>query len=230
MIESVCIVGAGRVGQAVAARLDGRVPAVWTAGRDPACDGADLTLLCVPDRAIDEVARAIACGHWIAHMSGAAQLRSLEPHTRRFSLHPLQTFQLGLGPEQFDGAYAAVTAETPQALEVALELADLLGLRAFELADEDRPVYHAAATVAASFLVTLHDAAADLIEAAGAPPEALLPLMHRTMESGFVPTGPFLRRDYATIEAHLHAIRERRPQLESLYRSLADVTERLLPR
>jgi predicted short-subunit dehydrogenase-like oxidoreductase (DUF2520 family) len=230
MIESICVVGAGRVGQAVAARLDGQVASVWTSGRELASSGADLVLLCVPDRAIADVARAIPPGPWMAHTSGVAQLATLEPHARRFSLHPLQTFQLGLGPEQFDGAYAALTTETPEALGVALELADLLGLRAFELADEDRPAYHAAATIAASFLVTLHDASADLIESTGAPPEAIVPLMRRTVENGFAPTGPFVRGDSETIDAHLRAIRARRPQLESLYRALADVTERLVVR
>jgi predicted short-subunit dehydrogenase-like oxidoreductase (DUF2520 family) len=109
-------------------------------------------------------------------------------------------------------------------------LAGLLGLEAFELADEERPLYHAAATFAASFLVTLHDAACDLMEAAGAPPEALDPLMRRTMDNGFAPTGPFVRRDEATVEAHLRAIRARRPQLEPVYRALADVAQRLVPR
>jgi predicted short-subunit dehydrogenase-like oxidoreductase (DUF2520 family) len=230
MIESVCVVGAGRVGQAVEARLRGQVASVWTTGRELACDGADLVLLCVPDRAISEVARAVPRRPWVAHVSGATPLSALEPHARRFSLHPLQTFQAGLGPEQLDGAYAAITAETPGALGAALELADLLGLRAFEVADEDRPAYHAAATMAATFLVTLHDAAAGLMESAGAPPEALTPLMRRTIDNDFLPTGPFVRNDHETVEAHLRAIRARRPALEPLYLALADVTQRLLLR
>jgi predicted short-subunit dehydrogenase-like oxidoreductase (DUF2520 family) len=224
MIDSVCVVGAGRVGRAVASRLEERLPAVWTTGREVACRDADLVLLCVPDRAIPEVAAVIPAGPWIAHTSGAARLDALEPHRRRFALHPLQTFQPGLGPEQLDGAFAAVTAESEQALAVALWLADALGLRAFELADGDRPLYHAAATVAASFLVTLQAAAAELMETAGAPPEALEPLMRRTMENGFAPTGPFVRGDEATVAAHLEAIRTRAPSLEPLYRALADAT------
>jgi predicted short-subunit dehydrogenase-like oxidoreductase (DUF2520 family) len=225
--ESVCIVGAGRVGQAVAARLGEQLP-IRIAGREPTCDAADLVLVCVPDRAIGDVARELPPGPWIAHMSGAASLTALEPHRRRFSLHPLQTFQLGLGPEQLDGAHAAVTGETEEARAAGLELAGLLGLQPFLLADDDRPTYHAAATMAASFLVTLHDAAADLMESAGAPSEALEPLMRRTIENGFEPTGPFARGDLGTVELHLEAIRERRPRLEPLYRALAETTERAL--
>jgi predicted short-subunit dehydrogenase-like oxidoreductase (DUF2520 family) len=225
--ESVCIVGAGRVGQAVAARLGEQLP-TRVAGRELACDDADLVLVCVPDRAIADVARELSPGPWVAHTSGAASLAALEPHPRRFSLHPLQTFQLGLGPEQLDGAHAAVTAETEEAQAAGFELGRLLGLQPFLLADDDRPTYHAAPTVAASFLVTLHDAAADLMESAGAPPEALEPLMRRTIENGFEPTGPLARRDLGTVELHLEAIRERRPQLEPLYRALAQATERAM--
>jgi predicted short-subunit dehydrogenase-like oxidoreductase (DUF2520 family) len=230
MFESVCVIGAGRVGQAVAARLERRLPAVWTTGRELACDGADLVLLCVPDRVIPEVARKLTPGPWLAHVSGAETLDALAPHRRRFSLHPLQTFQRGLGDGQLDGAWAAVTAETPEALSAGLSLADLLGVRAFELDDADRPTYHAAATMAATFLVTLHDAAGALMDEARAPVEALEPLMRRTIDNGFAKTGPFVRRDTETVEAHVRAIADRRPELLPLYRVLADATEALVAR
>jgi predicted short-subunit dehydrogenase-like oxidoreductase (DUF2520 family) len=225
--ESVCVVGKGRVGRAVAARLRERVPTRITA-RDLACGDADLVLLCVPDRAIAEVAAAIPEGPWVAHTSGATTLEALEPHARRFSVHPLQTFARERGAEQFDGAWAAASGETPEALGAGFELARLLGLRAFELADDERPLYHAAATVAAAFLVTLHDVASDLMRAAGAPPEALEPLMRRTIENGFQPTGPHVRGDWETIERHLAEIRDRRPDLEPLYRALSDATAALV--
>ena len=221
--ESICIVGNGRVGTALAARLEPRVR-TWTTGRDLACAGADLVLLCVPDRAIASVAQEVPRGPWIAHTSGAAGLAELAPHASRFALHPLQPFTRARGPEQLDGAWAAVTAETDDALEAGWELARLLDVEPFELADEDRPLYHAGAVVAASFLVTLHDVAAELAAAAGAPVEALLPLMVRTIENGFEPTGPHVRGDRETIERHLEAIRARRPELEPLYRALSDAT------
>jgi predicted short-subunit dehydrogenase-like oxidoreductase (DUF2520 family) len=230
VFASICVVGAGRVGKAVFARLYEHLLDVRLTGRELACNGAELVLLCVPDRAIAEVAGAVEPGPWIAHTSGAARLTTLDPHRRRFSLHPLQTFTHERGAEQLDGAWAAVSGEQAEALEAGLWLARTLGLRPFELEDDERPLYHAAATLASPFLVTLHEAAAELMETAGAPAKALEPLMRRTMENGFAPTGPLVRGDTATIEAHLTAIRGRRPQLETLYRSLADVTERLVPR
>jgi predicted short-subunit dehydrogenase-like oxidoreductase (DUF2520 family) len=226
---SACVVGAGRVGRAVAARLGESLP-TRTTGRELECDGVDLVVLCVPDRAVPEVAEAIPAGPWIAHTSGASSLAALEPHRRRFSLHPLQTFSLERGPEQLDGAWAAVSGDTEEAVGAGFELARLLRLEPFELADDERALYHAGATFAASFLVTLHDVASELLDAAGAPPEALEPLMRRTMENGFAPTGPIARGDWETVERHLEAIRARRPQVAPLYRALSDMTSALLVR
>ena len=227
--ESICVVGRGRVGTALAARLSERAR-TWSTGRELACDGADLVLLCVPDRAIAEAAEAVPTGPWIAHTSGATRLEALEPHERRFSLHPLQTFTLERGPEQLDGAWAAVSGESEDALAAGFALARLLGLTAFELADDDRVLYHAGAVVAAAYLVTLHEVASELLAAAGAPPEALEPLMRRTIENGFAPTGPHTRGDWPTIERHLEAIREQAPHLEGVYRALSEATAATLVR
>jgi predicted short-subunit dehydrogenase-like oxidoreductase (DUF2520 family) len=218
MFESVNVIGRGRVGSAVAARLEERGVAL----RD---DGAELVLLCVPDAAIRDVALDLVPGAgWIAHVSGGTPLAALDPHERRFGLHPLQTFTRARGPEQLDGAFAAVTAETPEARERGYELARLLGLKPFELADDARPLYHAGAAVASNYLVTLHRVASELFRSAGAPPEALVPLMQRTIENGFELTGPIERGDWETVEAHREAIRATRPDLEPLYDVLAEAT------
>jgi len=219
VFETINVIGAGRVGSAISARLHERGVAVGG-------DGADLVLLCVPDATIADVARTIEPGPWIAHVSGATPLAALEPHTRRFGLHPLQTFTQSRGPEQLDGAFAAVTAETGDARERGFWLARTLGLQPFELGDAARPLYHAGAAIASNYLVTLHRVAADLFRAAGAPPEGLVPLMRRTIDNGFELTGPIERGDWETVEAHRRAIREVRPELEPLYDVLAEATAR----
>jgi predicted short-subunit dehydrogenase-like oxidoreductase (DUF2520 family) len=189
-------------------------------------DGAELVLLCVPDGAIAEVAGTIAPGPWVAHVSGATPLAALDPHELRFGLHPLQTFTRSRGPEQLDGAWAAVTAETPAAVEGGFELARTLGLEPFELDEAARVLYHAGAAVASNYLVTVHRVASELFEAAGAPPEALVPLMRRTVENGFELTGPIARGDWETVERHRRAIGEARPEYERLYDVLAEATAR----
>jgi predicted short-subunit dehydrogenase-like oxidoreductase (DUF2520 family) len=217
VLTRIHVIGSGRVGSAVAARLRERGFAVDA-------DGPELVLLCVPDGAIASVAADVPVGPWVAHVSGATPLAALEPHERRFSVHPLQTFTRSRGAEQLDGAWAAVTAETDEARATGRRLAETLGLRPFELADSARTLYHAGAVFGSNYIVTLQRAASLLFEAAGAPPEALEPLMRRTIENGFELTGPISRGDWATVAAHREAIAASRPELDHLYETLAGAT------
>jgi predicted short-subunit dehydrogenase-like oxidoreductase (DUF2520 family) len=216
-VDIVNVIGSGRVGSAVAARLRERGVAVRA-------DGAEVVLLCVPDGAIAAAAAEVPVGPWIAHVSGATPLAALAPHSRRFSVHPLQTFTRGRGAEQLDGAWAAVTAESDEARAAGSTLAETLGLRPFDLDDGARTLYHAGAVFASNYVVTLQRAATLLFEAAGAPPEALEPLMRRTIENGFELTGPISRGDWATVDAHKAAIHASRPELDHLYDTLAGAT------
>jgi predicted short-subunit dehydrogenase-like oxidoreductase (DUF2520 family) len=217
VIERVQIIGSGRVGSAIAARL--RERGLSTDSADP-----EVVLLCVPDTAIPDVSRCLAPERgWVGHVSGATPLGALDPHERRFSLHPLQTFDRSGDPAQLDDAWAAISGETGEALAVARELAETLGLQSFELKDADRTLYHAGAVFASNYLVTLQRAAVRL----GVPAAGLVPLMKGTIDHGFELTGPIARGDWATVEAHKQAIRAEQPDLEHLYEALAEATAQL---
>jgi len=217
VLNRIHVIGSGRVGSAVTARLRERGIAVDG-------DGAELVLLCVPDSAIGEVAASVAPGPWVAHVSGATPLAALSPHARRFSVHPLQTFTRARGAEQLDGAWAAVSGESGEALVVATSLTEVLGLRPFTLADEHRALYHAGAAIASNYLVTLRRAAGELLTRADVPPEALDPLIRRVVENGFQLTGPIERGDWETVERHRAAIAEHAPELLESYDALARLT------
>jgi predicted short-subunit dehydrogenase-like oxidoreductase (DUF2520 family) len=214
MFDHVTVIGAGRAGTTIAARLRERGVPVRPDG--------DLRLLCVPDRAVAEVASSIPAGPWVAHVSGATPLAALDPHERRFSVHPLQTLTRQGGPQQLDGAWGGVSAESDEAYDRGLWLAETLGLRPFRLADDRRALYHAGAAVASNFLVTLYRVASELVREAGAPPEALVPLMERTIENGFQLTGPIARGDWETVERHRSALRG--TDYAGVYDALAEVT------
>lgn len=217
MFERIHVIGRGRVGGAVAARLADRgIPLTDV--------NPDLVLLCVPDSAIAGVAQSIAIGPWVAHVSGATTLAALDPHTRRFSVHPLQTFTRARGAEQLDGAWSAITSDNSDGNTRARWLAETLGLKPFAIADADRAVYHAGAAIASNYLVTLYRAASKLVAVAGAPPEALVPLMTRTIENGFELTGPIARGDWQTVDKHIADITRHAPELLPMYRALAEIT------
>ena len=147
------MIGRGRVGSAVAARLAER-------GVDAARTTPSSSSSACPTGAIAEVAAAIEPGPWVAHVSGATPLAALDPHTRRFSVHPLQTFTLDRGPEQLDGAWAAVTAETRRGARARLRLAEHARPAAVRPRRRaTRTLYHAGAAIASNYLVTLYRAA-----------------------------------------------------------------------
>jgi predicted short-subunit dehydrogenase-like oxidoreductase (DUF2520 family) len=222
MFDEITVIGAGRAGTTIAARLRERGVRLGEKG--------ELRLLCVPDRAIAEVARSIPPGPWVAHVSGATPLAALDPHARRFSVHPLQTLSRDGGPQQLDGAFGGVTAEPGEARARGLWLAETLGLQPFILADDRRALYHAGASIASNFLVTLEAAAERLATEAGGDRELLLPLVRATVENwaalgaeGAL-TGPVARGDEATVAAQRAAIAERATDLLGLFDALVDAT------
>ena len=119
-------------------------------GRGYAGAGADAVLLCVPDAQIAAAAAAIEPGPLVGHCSGATGLDVLAPH-EAFGLHPLMTVTRAGGA--FAGAGCAIAGTTPRALDFARRLGLALGMRPFEIGDEDRVAYHAAASMASNFLV-----------------------------------------------------------------------------
>jgi predicted short-subunit dehydrogenase-like oxidoreductase (DUF2520 family) len=221
------VVGGGRLGSALLAAvpdLDGPF------GRGFDGSEHDVVILAVPDRELGEAAGAIAPGRVVAHCSGATALDVLAPH-ERFGMHPLMTFSGG-GPAPFAGASAAIAGSTARAIEMAHELAVELGMRPFALADDDRPAYHAAASIASNFLVTIEDAAEALLATAGLDRSIVLPLVRATVDNWerqgrAALTGPVARGDDATVARQRQAITERAPELLSMFDALVARTRQI---
>jgi predicted short-subunit dehydrogenase-like oxidoreductase (DUF2520 family) len=227
----LAIVGRGRLGNALAEALaHGRYEIVGPLGRGGDGADADAVLLCVPDAQIADAARLIpqGPGRLVGHCSGATGLGPIAPH-EAFSLHPLMTVPAG-GIAQFAGAGAAIAGSTPRALELAAELAGALGMRPVEVADRDRAAYHAAASIASNFLITLEEAAERLARTAGVARELLVPLVRATVENwaALGPqkalTGPVARGDDQTVALQRAALTERAPDLVPLFDALAEAT------
>ncbi len=235
LVRRTAIVGAGRLGTALAAALSGaglRVDGPFGRGATlPA--GVDAVLLCVPDAQIANASAAIPArpGLLVGHCSAATRLAPLAGHGEAFSLHPLMTV-----PDRgarFAGATAAIAGATPRALAAARELADALGMRAVHVADEDRAAYHAAACVASNFLVTLEGVAERLAASAGIGRKPLAELVRATVENwasagaAEALTGPIARGDEQTVAHQREAVAERSPEDLALFDALAEATRRL---
>ena len=223
--QTVAIVGAGRLGRALVSALhQAGVTVSGPHGRGFDGQSADVVLLCVPDGEIGRAAAALRAGPLVGHCSGAtslAVLRRAGAAGRAFSLHPLVT-ATPVGAD-FTGAPAAIAGSSPPSLAVAHGLAKVLGMKPFSVADEDRVAYHAAAAMAANFLVTLQWAAARLMQTASVDPGVVLPLARQALENwaAFGPaalTGPVARGDVGTVAAHRDAVAARTPDLLALVR------------
>jgi predicted short-subunit dehydrogenase-like oxidoreductase (DUF2520 family) len=224
-LDSIAIVGAGRLGTTLAAALGASSPL----GRGAHARGATTVLLCVPDSEIAAAAAAIEAGPLVGHCSGATGLDVLAPH-EAFSLHPLMTVPAGAPPDVLAGAGCAVDGSTPRALAVAEALAAKLRMRPTRVADEDRAAYHAAASIASNFLVTLEGAAERLAATAGVERALLAPLVRAAVENWATRgaedalTGPIARGDENTVARQRAAVEERTPDLLPLFDAMVDAT------
>jgi len=200
--------------------------------------GDATVLLCVPDTEIaglsDKLAELPERPALVGHTSGATGLAPLASSAVKgtFSVHPLQT--VPDGSTDLTGCPAAIAGSDAKALEIAAGMATMAGMTPFEVADEDRAVYHAAASIASNYLVTVEQTAAELLDGidVGDARAILGPLVRRSLENWLergpeALTGPIARGDESTVEAHRRALAGRRPELVAFYDALAGRTREI---
>ncbi len=258
----VAIVGAGRVGTAVAvllrdaghriAAVSGReatrarasryLPGVPVVGPASAARAGDLVLISVPDDAIEETALALARQHalrggqWVAHLSGATGLDALASaraaRARPLAVHPLQTFPDVEGAiQRIPDSTIAITADDDEGFALGERIAKDLRGKPFRLADELRPLYHAAAVFASNYLIAATGVAEDLFREAGVPDPvgAMMPLARASLDNvarlgpAGALTGPAVRGDAGTIARNLLALSSAAPSTVPAYVQLARV-------
>ncbi len=206
--------------------------------------GADAVILAVPDRAIPAVAIEVAAGGAVKrgaaviHLAGGLPsgiltgVRAAGGH--RGAMHPLQSFaDVEAAVRMLPETHFFIEGDEP-AVDVMHELVVALDGRPIRINARDKALYHAGASVASNFLVTLVDFAVTLLGNAGVGREtalgALLPLIKGTvgnLEAVGLPnalTGPIARGDVGTVRRHLRALEDMPSEMGHLYRHLARKT------
>ena len=225
------IVGPGRMGAALASALRETGVAVrGPLGRGADAAGAAIVILCVPDREIAAASHVLSRNAIVGHVSASADLELLVPH-ERFTLHPLLSV-VGAGAS-FAGAACAIDGSTPRAIRVARNLAERLQMRARVIPATDRALYHAAASAASNYLVTLEGMAETLARRVGLDRSDLAPLVRGSLSQWLelgaqrALTGPIARGDEDTVARQRDAVSSAAPALLPLWDALATATRQL---
>ncbi|MDA1194962.1 MAG: DUF2520 domain-containing protein [Planctomycetota bacterium] len=239
-IAAVC--SPNRRSARVAATLIGAGDVVGDNGL--AAMGADLVLLAVPDRAIPSVAIEVSAGGAlrrgavVAHCAGGLPAGVLSGVTaaggHRGAIHPLQSFaDVDTAVRMLPDTFFFLEGDS-EAVDVLRSVVIALDGRPVEIQGSNKAVYHAAASAASNFLVTLVDYAVTLLHHAGVPRDAalaaLLPLIRGTVENleavGLPDalTGPIARGDIGTVKRHVRALEKLPGDLVQTYRILARKT------
>lgn len=242
----IALVGPGRAGTAIAlaARRAGHQVVAVAARRPAAGDSAtervggdavaigdplpacDLVIVAVPDAVIRRVASSLAPtvpdGAGVVHLSGAVATVALQAMAERGiqtgSFHPLQTLPTPeVGARHLAGAWIAVTADEPLRTDL-FDLARSMAAHPFDLADDERVLYHAAAVAASNFPVVALAVAEELFGRAGVPFHASRPLAEAAVANAYelgpdaALTGPVARGDVDTVERQQAEVGEQAPE------------------
>jgi len=202
---------------------------------------AELWMIATPDDAIKPCAEQLANLRGIDwnkatafHCSGlktSAELVALQKQGCAVaSAHPAHSFA---SPEHSLSSFPS-TVCTLEGNERAINILDTLfsaiGGQVTTIKPEAKPLYHAATVMASNYLIALLGASETLLKKAGIEDtlaNALLaPLMRQSLENGLqvgsvnALTGPIARGDSNTLQAHIKAIKQSVPELDSVYSSM----------
>jgi predicted short-subunit dehydrogenase-like oxidoreductase (DUF2520 family) len=206
-------------------------------------------IFCIPDDDIASVSSEIAAfqddwnGYVIVHTSGLHTSASLGAFSERgakvMSFHPLQTFSNTEKPAVLEHIYIALEGDE-QALSLGKNWTRALNTKYLVLPPDAKARYHLAASVASNFLVTLVALVQEVLHSIGIEAQTAFELMQPLMAGTWknlqqqMPeealTGPIVRGDVQTIEAHLATLRARQPHLIPFYTTMAMETVRLAVR
>lgn len=188
---------------------------------------ADLFIIAVKDEAIRELALELKLSdQLLVHTSGSTGLTALEGASTKIGVfYPLQTFSK-IKSVDFRQIPIIIEANNSDVLASIRAIADRLSEKVIELNSEERKTLHVAAVFACNFTNHLFGLAQELLEQKGLDYELLKPLIEETLskiemnDPVNVQTGPAIREDQATIEAHLELLKHN-PALSELYTKLS---------
>lgn len=235
------VVAASAVSDASRRRADRLLPGAEILPPPDVVARCELALLTVPDDVLPGLVEGLAgagvvpAGQLVVHPSGRYGVGVLDAATRAgalpLALHPVMTFTGR--PEdvaRLAGACFGVTA--PEQLRpIADALVLEMGGDPQWVAEESRPLYHAALAGGANHLATLVNVSVDLLRRCGVgePERLLAPLLGAALDNALrqgdaALTGPVARGDAGTVAAHVRELAAVSPDTVNAYVAMARLT------
>lgn len=188
---------------------------------------ADLFIIAVNDEAIRRIALELKLSdQLLLHTSGSTGLSALEGASTKIGVfYPLQTFSK-IKSIDFRNIPIIIEANVPEVLAIIRAIADRLSEKVIELNSDQRKTLHIGAVFACNFTNHLFGLAQELLEEKGLDYDLLKPLIEETLNKieinspVSVQTGPAIREDQTTIQAHLELLKHN-PDLSELYIKLS---------
>jgi predicted short-subunit dehydrogenase-like oxidoreductase (DUF2520 family) len=190
---------------------------------------ADLYLISVPDKALPQLLMEAKFpkGSLVAHTSGTTSIEVFKPnfHIKGAVFYPLQTFSKEV-PVNFAEIPMCLEAPDQNAMELLKKVASSLSQKVMEVSSEKRKVLHVAAVFACNFTNHLFGISADILQKNDLQFEMLQPLIRQTIAKAFanppfsVQTGPAIRHDENTLQAHREMLRNQ-PAYLGIYELLS---------
>lgn len=247
--KKIVLIGAGNIAHFLAPRIHGdlfdiiqvfgrsksntqqlaqKINTAYTCNVKEMATEANIYIIAVPDNAITEICKNInAYNAIIAHTSGSTPLDVLQYCSKNYGvLYPFQTFSKNITP-QHTNFPIFIEANNDNTFTQLHEIATLLSEQIYPLDSNQRMMLHIAAVFACNFANTMYSIAADMCKKNDIDFNWLKPLIAETAnkinatEPEIAQTGPAVRKDYATIEKHMHILKQN-PQWLEFYKSISD--------
>lgn len=187
----------------------------------------DLILISIKDDAVDDVASFIDLKtKLVVHTCGTVSMQVLEKYFDRCGVfYPLQTFSKTRELD-FKTVPLCIESTDKNSMDILLDLGKTISSDVNIIDSNQRKTLHLAAAFACNFSNYLYQIAADLLKDEQLSFDLLKPLILETAlkVQAFIPskvqTGPAIRGDMHTMDAHLHLLQQN-PKLKEIYRLLS---------
>lgn len=231
---NITIIGSGNVATHLAAALSPHAEVTMMNPHHvtaPAQD-TDLTLICVKDDAICEIAARLEGSNGVvAHTSGSVPASVLSETSSSFGvLYPMQTFTKGVAMDYSEIPFF-IEGNTPDAEMTLHKVASMISTHVDHADSEQRRRLHLASVFACNFTNAMVGIADDILGEVGLDYTSLLPLLRQTVAKltstppAEAQTGPAVRGDEAVMSRHLDMLKGN-PGYQSVYHTLSSIIKR----